>query len=51
MTRDAIKIAADKHLSRAHAYKLAGDREVARVHTQIAMNLTQAVALMEYVSC
>lgn len=50
MTRDALRIAADKHYQKASGFKLAGDREVARVHTQIAMNLTQAAALMEYVS-
>lgn len=50
MTQHQLKAAADKHYQKASGFKLAGDREVARVHTQIAMNLTQAAALMEYVS-
>jgi len=47
MTTDALKLAADKHLARAHGYKLAGDGENAWRHQGIAYHLYQARNMME----
>lgn len=47
MTTDALKIAADKHMARAHGYKLAGDGHRAAEHSRIAYHLTAARKLME----
>jgi len=47
MTTDALKLAADKHMARAHGYKLAGDTWMSAEHTQIAYHLTAARKLME----
>lgn len=47
MTTDALKLAADKHMARAHGYKLAGDSVNAEMQNLIAMHLIAARKLME----
>ena len=44
---DALKLAADKHLARAHGYKLAGDGGKAHEHTMVAYHLNAARRFME----
>lgn len=46
MSTDELKIAADKHMARAHGYKMMGDNWLAYEQTQIAYHLMEARRIM-----